>query len=93
MSDMTNRGSGQTTKQMVAAPKDAIFVWPVSRSLSYAKELARYLSRKDLVIISQEHMEERLQASTRPIIIDHGCRLTARQADMVDYINAKKARP
>lgn len=41
--DLPYRGTGRTTRAMQAAPRGALYIWPVMGSISYAKDLARKL--------------------------------------------------
>ena len=45
----SDRQTGRTTRQMLAAPQGATFVWRNSR-LSYPRQLASDLGRNDLII-------------------------------------------
>lgn len=79
---------GTTTKQMQDAPERAIFVWPVARSLSYARDLARHLGRDDLEIVPPVWLEEkRWQGASRPVILDHAAlyHMTDRQVQAWRY--------
>lgn len=80
---MTDEPLGRTTRQMMAAPRDAIFVWPVGRTRDYALDLAKHLGRDDLLITTPENMRRHFEASRRPVILDHGCRLTESQLNDV----------
>lgn len=51
--ELGGRGSGKTTKAMLAAPKGATFIW-VNHHLDYPKRLAKHLGRDDLMIVSPE---------------------------------------
>jgi len=64
-----NRQSGITTRQMLEAPENAIYVWPNSK-LDYPNDLAKYLGRFDLTIISYTSIDH-LREIKRPIIFDH----------------------
>lgn len=65
--------TGVTTRQMLDAPRDAVYVWPVARSLSYAISLARYLGRTDLMVMASVEVlrPERVYEGNRPVVIDH----------------------
>lgn len=85
------RGSGRTTKQMLEAPIASIFVWPVPRSLDYARHLAHHLNRTDLEIISPDGLERLKGTRRRSIIVDHACvdhpdRMTSRHWDIVEIM-------
>lgn len=46
------RRSGRTTRQMLAAPKGAVFIW-CTEFLHYPRLLAEQAGRKDLMIVSK----------------------------------------
>lgn len=77
MSD-PERGTGRTTRQMLDAPKDAIFVW-CNGHLGYPLSLARHLGRSDLRIASPQAYEAGRMAGLRNcVVIDHWIRDTIR---------------
>lgn len=73
----------QTASQILKAPIGAVFVWPVSGTRDYPKRLALHLGRADLIIAYPEILAERLIGSNRAVVVDHGCRLTTRQHEMI----------
>lgn len=65
------RQSGRTTKQIVEAPRFAVYVW-VNHHLTYPKGLARYLGRDDITFVSPSWLSMRTsRMNTRPIVVDH----------------------
>jgi len=80
---VTDEPLGRTTQQMLAAPKNAIYVWPVGRTKDYALRLAKHLGREDLLVTTPENMRRHFEGSRSPVILDHGCRLTGWQVDDV----------
>ena len=63
----------RTTKQMLAAPVDGIYVWP-NQNKGYAKGLARSLDRPDLRILSVYEISRNssaLRGERVPITLDH----------------------
>lgn len=71
-----SRQQGKTAAQILAAPRGAVFLWPVPASRSYAQHLARHLGRPDLQIVTIGVLLEpfRLQSlamSPRELILDH----------------------
>jgi hypothetical protein len=46
-----DRGTGRTTKLILSAPKNSLFIW-CNGHLSYPKSLAKNLERDDLEIVS-----------------------------------------
>ena len=72
------RRSGNTTRQMQAAPSCAVYVWPNDR-LRYPLDLARSLSRQDLQIVSAHKLsspDNFLSLGARSVVIDHAVELT-----------------
>ena len=68
------RQSGRTTAQMLSAPQGAIYVWPVHRSLSYAKSLAGHLGRVDIGVAPAAWLTDNHAAFARsPVVVDHAC--------------------
>lgn len=82
---MTDRGTGRTTAQMLAAAKGAYFVWCNGTSLGYAKALADFLGRADLHIVSSVWaFQERglhLRGVCQQVIVDHAFIPDARTRD------------
>ncbi len=75
------RGNGETTRQMEAAPKWAVFVW-CNGQTDYPRLLAQKIGREDLQIQSPMWLEERWRGITLTgVVVDHAARLTDRQWD------------
>jgi len=64
------RGDGKTTRQMLAAPEGAYYIW-VNANTSYPKSLARKLHREDLHIIGPEHLFQKFAGTTKQFVVDH----------------------
>lgn len=66
------RGTGRTTKQMMEAPKGAVFVW-CNKEVWYPQRLAEKLGRKDLQIQPRSWLTgERWRGQSFPgIVVDH----------------------
>lgn len=78
-----DRGSGQTTQQMQAAPPGAVFVW-CNTILHYPRDLARHLGRTDLRIVSPSWVSASQMAGGKtPIAVDHAAYLTFEQRDAI----------
>jgi hypothetical protein len=56
--ELGGRQSGKTTRAMLDAPRDAVFVW-CNHHLDYPKRLAHHLGREDLKIVSPEWIIDR----------------------------------
>jgi hypothetical protein len=80
---MSDRGTGRTTKQMLDAPRGAFFVCPTTAAREYTRHLAHHLGRLDLNPIVPEELEYRIRGTGRAVIVDHACRLTERQHEMI----------
>jgi hypothetical protein len=88
--EMGGRGSGKTTRAMVAAPKGAVFVW-VNHHLDYPKHLAKFLGRDDLKIVSPEWIEDRHWAGLEltGLVKDPDTRFTNVQWDRWRYAKTR----
>lgn len=78
----TQAGDGKTTKQMLAAPQGAVFIW-CDYILSYPRDLAQDLGRPDLKIVGPAwltHQHFRNHA-IRAIVVDHAFRFTERSRE------------
>lgn len=65
-------GSGRTTRAILKAPENSIYVWPSGNSLSYIKQLAHYLGRDDIKIVSLSWLRfEGVRGIDNDIVIDH----------------------
>lgn len=89
--DAGMRGGGHTTKQILDAPEEAIYVW-VNERIYYPKKIANKLGRNDLIIKGPSVLEYgRLRGINKPIILDHAVSLTSRQADgYAEYVKMKR---
>ena len=69
----SSRGCGKTLRQMVAAPKGAYFIWCNDQAVLYAKNLARYLGRDDLIIVGFSYLQDKNFRGRGPmtIVVDH----------------------
>ncbi len=61
------RNSGQTSRQMISAPKDAVYV--VSGRPEYYSALAKFLQRGDLRIYAPSSLDK--GATGRAVVLDH----------------------
>jgi hypothetical protein len=66
------RGSGRTTRQMIAAPNNAYYVW-CNNYLAWARDLARKHRREDLKIMPLSWFQNGYYRGldTRLIVFDH----------------------
>lgn len=77
----SNRGTGRTTRQILAAPANAIYIWPEHRSIADAKTLAASLGRSDIKFVTPDWLNEAYRGQSRinQPVIDHGTKLTDMQ--------------
>ena len=79
------RGTGITTKQILNAPKDAIFIW-VNDSLFYPRNLAISLNRADIEIHPPSFLSyHRLKGNLREIVIDHAAFFSLTESQFDSY--------
>jgi hypothetical protein len=71
MDDSPERGTGTTTRQITEASKGAIYVY--AGSFKYARLLALFLGRDDLILVppEPEAVVMQVRGSTRQVVIDH----------------------
>lgn len=91
-----HRRQGTTTRQMLDAPRGALFIWPVS-TLSYPKALACHLERQDLIIAGPSALFEggrRWFSERLPgVVVDHACQIDGRDMEALGNIEARCIRP
>jgi hypothetical protein len=75
-------GSGRTTRQMQAAPKNAIYIWYNSQ-LDYPKRVAATVGRADLQIVRPGWLSAQRWRGHKltGVVVDHACELDAMQRD------------
>lgn len=81
------RQSGRTTKQIIEAPRDAVFVW-CANDLDYPRRLAKSFQREDLTIVGPTWItDERWRgAKLTGIVVDHFTRFN--MAEWESYLQA-----
>lgn len=85
---MSQRDTGETTRQMKAAPKDAIYVCPGVGALFYSRNLAASLGRSDLKMVTLEAAEHNAIGTRRRIVVDHAVRpYTVKERERLDWID------
>lgn len=94
--DESQRGQGFTTLQMRRAPNGALYIWPASGSLHYARLLAKFLGRDDLEIVNTSILErdaERLRGRTLTgIVLDHAIEATGDELDLLRALRKRLVR-
>jgi len=84
------RQTGQTTSQLKAAPKNAVFIW-VSGATQYPRDLARKLGREDLKIVGPDWLtSDRWRGlELSDIILDHALTLKGREWEAYDHAKTR----
>lgn len=76
---MSERQTGQTTRQMQEAPTGAVFVW-CNGGLSYPRALAQTLGRTDLKIVPAAWLEDdHWRGVKSAVVLDHATVLNLSQ--------------
>jgi hypothetical protein len=83
------RRIGNTTKQMTQAPPSAAFVWR-NEHLNYPRDLAKYLGRDDLLIISPAYLGTLTNQAPRPVVVDHSTKLSPDLYNLVTRLNSNR---
>lgn len=85
-----DRGTGETTRQMKAAPNDAVFIW-CNGALSYPKHLANQLGRNDLKIVGPEWLtSDRWRGlELTGIVVDHALTMSSREFAMLREVKTR----
>ena len=75
------RGTGRTTRQMLAAPLKAVYVCVNEQDTRrYARELARKINRGDLELVGPSWLGDKWEGRILSgLVLDHACRFTSRQ--------------
>lgn len=78
----SHRGTGRTTRQLMDAPINAVFICGGSCELGYVTNLAVRLERGDIRVETPRYFEYAWQGMRRPVVIDHAAYplFTSRQA-------------
>ena len=83
------RGTGRTTRLMMAAPRDAVFVCDSNGFARYqAPDLAAKVGRTDLKFIGPFLVIEAWRGTNREIVVDHDTKLDPRTLAEIDLHNA-----
>lgn len=65
------RRTGRTSTQMSNAAQRAVYVWPFSGSIGYARRLAARLGLSDLKIILPHEIEYLRGTDCAEVVVDH----------------------
>lgn len=88
INEYTDRRTGATTRQMLAAPYGSVYIW-VNSKFSYPKHLAHDLGRADLRIVGPAWLDSGayLGIWLQGLVLDHAANLSIRQWNA--YFEAK----
>jgi hypothetical protein len=80
-----DRGTGRTTRQMVAAPQGAVFI-SARFAAGHDKQLALKHGRSDLVVVARHWLTERRWEGRlfTGIVVDHDARLTEKEQILLE---------
>jgi hypothetical protein len=78
--DRKERGTGRTTRQILEAPRDAIFVCP-NVEVGYSQRIAHRVGRPDIKFVPPNWIGERLvsHGGGKPVVLDHATQLSESQ--------------
>lgn len=81
------RQTGTTSQQIMAAPKNAVYVWAHSNT-TYPTMLARRLGRTDINFVSPDWLlTDNWRGRRLVVIIDHATELSEQQLEIWVYLN------
>lgn len=83
--------TGKTTQQMLDAPTDSYYIWPVSQTMPYAIRLARDLGRTDLKIRPLSSLPSIRYRGKRlsGVVVDHACWPTQEQQEIISHMKKR----
>lgn len=92
-SEFNDRGTGRTTRQILAAPQRSFYVCPNSRARSYTRSLAAHLGRSDLWMVDPDWLDRGACRGlfSDQVTIDHSVELTVRQKQQLNYLDTVNA--
>jgi hypothetical protein len=83
------RGTGRTTKQLLDAPPNAIYIWPTYQT-GYVKQLAAHLGRTDLEFHGPSFLRrDYLARPGQAIVLDHAAWESMSTNELLRYFDAK----
>jgi hypothetical protein len=79
-----HKATGQTTKQILEAPKDAYFIWH-NEHLDYPRHLLIKNKRPDIHLVGPRFLDIKVPRGMEysGIVVDHSCRLSAAQLQVL----------
>lgn len=85
------RGTGRTTKQIINAPKNAIYLCKTFIEIKMYKEIALENNREDLTFMSCRYFEDKIRGLKKFIVKDHaveiGVDIDHRLFDLIQFHN------
>lgn len=80
----SNRQTGRTTKQMLEAPQNAVYVWCNDRT-EYPHKLALTMGRGDLRVVPKRWLQSHSWRGCQldGLVVDHDTRLTREDVDAI----------
>ena len=87
------RGTGRTTRQMVNAPKHAVYIW-VNNQTAYPRRLASMLDRKDLKIVGPDWLTLGVWRGMEltGVVLDHATELNTDGRDAYSEVRTRVRR-
>lgn len=77
---MNDRGTGRTTKQLMALPLRAGYIVQHWQELEHTKRLAQHLGRQDVRLFTRDDIDHRMNGLEFSVLeLDHACDLSDRQ--------------
>ena len=67
------RGSGRTTRQVIDAPRKAIYISPNNPAMRYNQEIDKAHGRSDIIHMSLLFWINKFSGLSQPCVIDHSC--------------------
>jgi hypothetical protein len=84
------RGSGRTTRQLLAAPLNAVYICCGSYSINYTKRLCHSLGRSDIRVRPPSWLGDSCRGLRCPVIIlDHATKLSEEQSYAFYLMNSR----
>ena len=68
---MSDRQTGRSTRQLLAAPSGAYYVVPSLSARAYYRDLAHRFGRQDLQLVTPSFFDRDWRASILPVVVDH----------------------
>jgi len=88
---MSDRGTGITTRQILGAPREAVFVW-CNGHVIYPQALAKTLGRSDLEVrpLSWLQLRNVMGRTFTGVVVDHGAEIGDNERETLDYLRLRR---